>query len=141
MEQVTARTNPGPEERRFGYVSDGHSYLLGSSALREERERKSGSEIKVEGGKGSDRLFVAMQGRTGRKGRKGRAYTRRWVGDYRSPGTQMESYAAAAAKYRVWGSNSRNRSPPVHPRWKWKETEPLKPSNFDRHPFILEERE
>ena len=38
-EQVTARTNPGPEERRFGYVSDGHSCLLGSSALREERER------------------------------------------------------------------------------------------------------
>ena len=44
MEQLMARTNPGPEGRIFGYVSDGHSYLLGSSALK-ERE----SEVAVEG--------------------------------------------------------------------------------------------
>ena len=131
--------------RRFCYVSDGHSYLLGSSALKEERasERKRGSEIKVDGRRGrrqSVRSFVRRDAREDREERVslyatvGRGLPLPWDthGKLRGRGGQISSLGH--------GSNSRNRSP-VHARWNWKDTEPLKPSNFDRHRFILEKRE
>ena len=59
------------------------------------------------------------------------AYTRRWVGDYRSLGTQMESYAA---KYRVWGQQ-KPITTPSPTTLEWRETEPPKTVQLGASPL------